>query len=83
VHKPIEPQAELTLLPPRCGDSEVAPGTERPDDRRRLLRLHRDFWGLGKLPPTDGTNLGWPTEFELSECSDSFALEADCLAKEK
>jgi hypothetical protein len=39
--------------------------------------------GLGKLPPTEGTSLWWPTEFELSECSDSFALEADCLAKEK
>jgi hypothetical protein len=40
--------------------------------------VERDIWGLGKLPPADGTSLWWPTEFELSECSDSLALEADC-----
>jgi lipopolysaccharide transport system ATP-binding protein len=45
--------------------------------------VERDIWGLGKLPPTDGTSLWWPTEFELSERSDSFALEADYLAKAK
>jgi hypothetical protein len=45
--------------------------------------VERDIWGPGKLPPTDGTSLWWPTEFELSERSDSCAPEADCLAKEK
>jgi lipopolysaccharide transport system ATP-binding protein len=31
--------------------------------------VDRDIWGLGKLPPTDGTSLWWPTEFEI--CSGS------------
>lgn len=45
--------------------------------------VERDIWGLGKLPPTDGTSLWWPTEFELSERSDSIALEAERLANRK
>ena len=27
--------------------------------------VERDIWGLGKLPPQDGTALWWPTEFEM------------------
>jgi hypothetical protein len=45
--------------------------------------VERDIWGLGKLPPTDGTSLWWPTEFELSERSNSIAPEAERLANEK
>lgn len=42
--------------------------------------VERDIWGLGRLPPTDGTNLWWPTEFRLSERVDSIVPEAKSLA---
>jgi lipopolysaccharide transport system ATP-binding protein len=45
--------------------------------------VERDIWGLGKLPPTDGTSLWWPTEFELSERSDSVEPEAEHLYNEE
>jgi lipopolysaccharide transport system ATP-binding protein len=38
--------------------------------------VERDIWGLGRLPPTDGTNLWWPTEFELSERAVAIASES-------
>ena len=61
----------------QMGDWHIEP------DAMSFNIVERDIWGLGKLPAADGTSLWWPTEFELSERSDSFALEADCLAKEK
>ncbi len=45
--------------------------------------VERDIWGLGRLPPTDGTSLWWPTEFELSERIDSIAPETERFANEK
>jgi hypothetical protein len=45
--------------------------------------VERDIWGLGRLPPTDGTNLWWPTEFELSERSDSMPAQTERLTNEK
>jgi hypothetical protein len=61
----------------QTGDWHIEP------DAMSFNIVERDIWGLGKLPPTDGTSLWWPTEFELSECSDPFAVETECLAKEK
>ena len=30
-----------------------------------FMVVQRDIWGLGKLPPADGTSLWWPTQFEM------------------
>ena len=30
-----------------------------------FMVIQRDIWGLGRHPPTDGTSLWWPTEFEF------------------
>jgi lipopolysaccharide transport system ATP-binding protein len=35
-------------------------------DALRLMVVEKDLWGLGKLPPKDGTPLWWPAEFLIS-----------------
>jgi lipopolysaccharide transport system ATP-binding protein len=60
----------------QSGDCHIEP------DAVSFKVVERDIWGLGKLPPTDGTSLWWPTEFELSGRSDSIAAEAGRFSNE-
>ncbi len=54
----------------------------REPDAVTFKVMARDIWGLGELPPTDGTNLWWPTEFEISDRTDIFAQTVNHFATE-
>ncbi len=43
----------------QAGDHHVVAGA------LTFMVIQRDIWGLGRHPPSDGTSLWWPTEFEL------------------
>jgi lipopolysaccharide transport system ATP-binding protein len=55
----------------------------REPDAVTFKVVERDIWGLGELPPTDGTNLWWPSEFEISDRDEQFATGVKHLATEE
>jgi lipopolysaccharide transport system ATP-binding protein len=55
----------------QAGDSHIEP------DALTFKVFERDIWGLGRLPPSDGTSLWWPTEFEFQSVSERVSTEQD------